>query len=96
MHALGIPGVPNTFHSGLILPEVSKGRGNTWPVENAREQQLGSLIQFVLETLLSNLQNINDVGHGQEVLNVMKKVGPSICIREFCSDLTFAECLGSH
>ena len=51
---------------------------------------------MVLEALLSNFQNISDVGHGREVFNVMKKVGLSICIREFCVDLRFAECLASH
>ena len=50
----------------------------------------------MLETLLSNLLNISDIGQGQEVLNAMKKVGISICIREFCIDLTFAECLTNH
>jgi len=43
-----------------------------------------------------NLQNINDIGHGQEVVNVMKKVGLGMSIREFSIELTFAERLTSH
>ena len=49
-----------------------------------------------LDTWRMNLQNINDIGHGQEVVNVMKKVGLSMPIREFSIELTFAERLTSH
>jgi len=64
MDVLGIPSLPGTFYSGLILSEVNQSRSKTCPVGDTREQQFGSLVQFVLKALLSYLQDIGDIGHG--------------------------------
>lgn len=52
---LGISSLPRTLHSSLVLPKIDQRGRQPRPVGNAREQEFSSLIQVVLETLLSNL-----------------------------------------
>lgn len=80
----------------MVLAEVDQSGGKTSPVGNAGEEKLGGLVQLVLEALLSNLQDVCDVGHSKEVLHVMKTVGLGISIRQLRIDLRFTERFASH
>ena len=69
--SLGIPGSPSTLNSSLIFTQIYECGSDSSPVGNAGEEQLGSLIELVLETLLSNFQDVCNVRHAREIFHIM-------------------------
>ena len=95
-YLLSVSGLPRALHSSLVLLEVNKGSRQPRPVGNAGEQQLGSLVQLVLETLLSNDKYIRNVRDAQEVFHVVEAVGLGVRVGQFGVDLWLAEALAGH
>lgn len=96
INVLGVTGFASTFHGRLVLAQVNESRGKTRPIGDAGEKELGGLVQLILETLLSDLKNVCDIGHTQEVLHVMQTVRLSIGIGQFRVNLGLAKGLASH
>ena len=71
-------------------------RCKTGPVQDAGIEQLCSLIQFILKTLLSHFEYICNVRHVQKILHVVEAVGLHICIRQLSVDLRLTESLAGH
>lgn len=95
-HILGVTSLTSTLDSALVLTKVDEGGCKTGPVRNAREEQLGSLVQFVFETFFSNLKDICDVGQSQEVLHVVETIGLRVGVRQLGIHLGLANVLPCH
>ena len=93
---LSVASLARTLDGALVLPKVDERSSETRPVGDAREEDLRSLVEVVLETLLSNLQDIRDVGHTKEVLHVMETISLRVRVRQLGVDLGFTESLASH
>ena len=93
---LSIAGLSSSIDRGLILPEVDQGSRQSRPVGNAREQDLGGIVQSILETLLADLKNVRNIGHGQEFLHVVESIGLGISVGQLCVDLGFTSRLPCH
>ena len=93
---LSVTRFPCTLNSGLVLSQVNEGSSESRPVGNAREQELGGLVQFVVETLLTHIQDIGNVRHSQEVLHIVQPVGLGISVSELRINFGFAEGFTSH
>lgn len=93
---LCVSSFPCTLHSCLVFSQVDECSSEPGPVGDAREEQFGCLVKLVVEALLSNLQNIRNVCHGQEVLHVVQSIGPCISIRELGVDLWLTKSLTCH
>ena len=95
-NVLGVASLTRTLDGALVLAEVDERGGETCPVRDACEEQLGSLIELVLETLLSDLQDVCDVCHAKEVLHIVKTVRLRVRVRELGIDLGLADVLPRH
>lgn len=94
--SLSVTSFTSTLNGGLALTQVDESGSKTSPVRDTGEQQFGSLVQLVVEALLSNVQDISDVRHAKEVLHIVQAISLSIRVRQLGIDLRFAERLASH
>ena len=93
---LSIACFARALNSALVLTEIDESGCKTSPVRDACEQKLRSLIELVLETLLSNLEDIGDVGHAEEVFHIVQTIRLGICISQLGVDLRLADMLPCH
>lgn len=93
---LRVAGLTRTLDGTLILAKVDESGSEARPVGNAREKQLRSLVKLVLEALLSDFENIRDVGHAQEILHVVQAIRLGVCVRKLGIDLGLAEVFTGH
>jgi hypothetical protein len=77
----------SALDGSLVFFQVDERGGKPGPIGNARKEQLGGLVQFVLETLLSYDEDICDIRHAEEILHVMKPVRLGVRIRKLRIDL---------
>ena len=84
------------LHGSLVLTKVDECSSQPRPVGDAREKQLSCLIQLVVETFLSDFQNIGNVRKSQEVLHVVQAVRLRVGVRELRVDLRLAQRLARH
>jgi len=71
---LGVTSLPGSIDGRLIFAQVDQGGGQSSPVRDTGEEQLRSLIQLVVETLLSDLKNVRDIRHREEFFHVVETV----------------------
>ena len=96
LYSLSVARFPRALNRTLVLAEIDESRSKTSPVGDAREEDLSSLVQLVLETLLSDFKNVRNVGHRQEVLHVMQTIRLRICVCQLGVNLRLAERLAGH
>jgi len=84
------------FDRSLSLPEVDERCCETGPVVNAAEQELGRLVELVLEALFANAEDVRYIGQGQELLHVVEAVGLGVRVRKLGIDPRLAERLAGH
>lgn len=95
-HSLCVTRFPGTLNGSLVFTKVYESSRQACPIRNAGEQEFRGLIQLILETFLSNFQDVSHIGHAKEVLHVVKSVSLGISIGQFGVDLGFTERLASH
>lgn len=68
------------------------------PLEMLVKRSLAAwgLVEHVRETLLSDLEDVGDVGHTREILHVVQTVGLRVCVCKFSVKLGLAERLAGH
>ena len=93
---LRVASLAGALDGGLRLAKVDERRRETSPVRDRREQELGGLVQRVLETLLADNEDVRDVGKVQEVFHVVQTVGLGVGVCELCIDLGLAQGLARH
>ena len=96
LNALSVASLASTFNSCLVFTEVDERRSQASPVRDTREQKLGGLVELVVEALFTDIQNIRNIGHGQEVLHIVQSIGLGISMRKFSVDLWFPQALPGH
>lgn len=95
-YVLGVASLASTLNSGLVFTEIDEGGGETCPVGDAGEQEFRSLVQLVFEALLSDFENIGDVGHTEEVFHIVQPIGLRVRVSKFSVDLGFTKSLAGH
>lgn len=91
-----IASLHGALHSGLVLAQFDEGRSESRPVGDAGEEKFGGLVELVLETLLSDLEDVGDVHHTKEVLHVEQTVGLRLCASKFNVNPRLAKRLAGH
>ncbi len=95
-HILSVARLTRALDGALVLAKVDERSRQPCPVGDAREKDLRSLVELVLEALLADLEDVRDVGHRQEVLHVVQTIRLGIGVGELSVDLRLAERLAGH
>jgi len=71
------PSHTRALHSGLVGNEVQNWGRKTCPVGDTREQRLDGLVLLAVEILLSDLQDVGNIGHAYALLHTKQAMRPS-------------------